>query len=72
MITGSNVGLGFEAAVHLARLNPAKLVIACRSIAKGEEAKTHLLARIPDFKGEVEVWELDLGGSTDLATSFIP
>ncbi|VDC03182.1 unnamed protein product [Peniophora sp. CBMAI 1063] len=35
---GANVGLGLEAAKHLARMEPGKLVLACRSIKKAEDA----------------------------------
>ncbi|KAF8903502.1 short-chain dehydrogenase [Gymnopilus junonius] len=38
IITGANVGLGFEAAKHFARMNPEKLILACRNKAKGEAA----------------------------------
>jgi retinol dehydrogenase-12 len=38
VVTGANVGLGFEAAKHFARMNPAKLVIACRSQSKADAA----------------------------------
>jgi retinol dehydrogenase-12 len=38
VITGANVGLGFEAAKHFARMAPKHLVIVCRSKAKGEAA----------------------------------
>jgi retinol dehydrogenase 12 len=37
VITGANIGLGLEAAKHLARMNPKKLVITVRSQEKGEE-----------------------------------
>jgi FlaA1/EpsC-like NDP-sugar epimerase len=37
VVTGANIGLGLEAAKHLARMNPKKLVIAVRSKEKGEE-----------------------------------
>jgi FlaA1/EpsC-like NDP-sugar epimerase len=37
VVTGANIGLGFEAAKHLARMNPKKLIIAVRSKEKGEE-----------------------------------
>lgn len=37
--TGSNVGLGKEAVKNLVRLNAEKVIIALRSIAKGEAAK---------------------------------
>jgi len=38
LVTGANTGLGFEAAKHFASMNPEKLIIACRSEAKGKEA----------------------------------
>lgn len=39
VITGANVGLGFEAAVHLARLGPKRLLLTARDEAKGKQAK---------------------------------
>lgn len=38
VITGANVGLGFEAARHFAALNPARLILACRNEEKGNKA----------------------------------
>ncbi|VDB87633.1 unnamed protein product [Peniophora sp. CBMAI 1063] len=38
LVVGANVGLGLEAAKHLARMEPGKLVLACRSIKKAEDA----------------------------------
>ena len=38
MVTGANIGLGFEAAKRFASMNPERLVIACRSEAKGKKA----------------------------------
>jgi retinol dehydrogenase-12 len=38
VVTGSNNGLGFEAAKHFARLRPKHLVLVCRSRDKGEQA----------------------------------
>ena len=38
LITGANIGLGFEAAKHFASMNPERLIIACRSEAKGNQA----------------------------------
>jgi retinol dehydrogenase 12 len=40
VVTGSNVGLGFEAAKHFAKMGPKHLVLACRSKQKGEAAIT--------------------------------
>jgi len=38
VVTGANVGLGFEAAKHFAALKPARLVLACRNKEKGNKA----------------------------------
>ena len=38
VITGSNTGLGFEAAKHFAKMNPGRLILACRNQEKGEAA----------------------------------
>ena len=38
IVLGANVGLGFEAAKHFASMKPGKLILACRSKAKGEDA----------------------------------
>ena len=42
LITGSNTGIGYEAAKHFARMKPGKLIIACRSKDKGEKAVAQL------------------------------
>ncbi|KAL6703745.1 hypothetical protein ACN47E_009126 [Coniothyrium glycines] len=39
IVTGSNVGLGKEAARHFVRLNASTVVLAVRSLSKGEAAK---------------------------------
>ena len=60
VVTGGNSGLGFEAVKAFA-LKGATVVMACRSLAKGEEAKKQLIALNP--KANITVMELDL---TDL------
>ncbi|KAJ6517876.1 hypothetical protein C8R47DRAFT_97 [Mycena vitilis] len=59
LVTGSNTGIGYAAVVHLARLNPAKIILGVRDVAKGEAAKTRLVAEA-GFSGAVEVWEIDM------------
>ena len=60
VVTGSNIGLGFEAARHLARLNAAKVIIACRTTSKGEKAKEEIIESTKRIDDCVEVWKLDL------------
>ena len=38
LVVGANVGLGLEAAKHFASMGPGKLILACRSIKKAEDA----------------------------------
>ncbi len=42
IVTGANTGLGFEASKHFARMNPGKLILACRSQQKGEAGLTRM------------------------------
>ncbi|KAK0377125.1 short-chain dehydrogenase [Colletotrichum limetticola] len=58
IVTGSNVGLGLEAARHFVRLNAAKVILAVRSTDKGEAAKTDI-ELTTGRRGVVEVWPLD-------------
>jgi retinol dehydrogenase 12 len=68
IVTGSNVGLGFEAAKRFYDMNPARLILAVRTISKGEEARNAILeaGKKPSPRGsardetKVEVWLLDL------------
>jgi NAD(P)-dependent dehydrogenase (short-subunit alcohol dehydrogenase family) len=63
-VTGSNGGLGLEAARHFARLGASRLILACRSTERGEAAKADiersLAATSTSASTIVEVWPLDL------------
>ena len=63
IVTGSNVGLGKEAAKHIARLGAAKLILAVRTLSKGEAAKQEIEAAIKGSPTIIEVWQLDLGNT---------
>lgn len=60
IVTGSNTGLGLEAARHLVRLGAAKVILAVRTIHKGEVAAENILASTKATKDVIEVWQLDL------------
>lgn len=60
IVTGANSGMGFEAARHFVRLKAAKVIIAVRSLAKGEEAAADIVRSENCPKETVEVWLLDL------------
>ncbi|KIX03556.1 uncharacterized protein Z518_07109 [Rhinocladiella mackenziei CBS 650.93] len=60
IVTGSNVGLGKEAARHLARLGASKVILAVRNTAAGEEAKQDIEKTTRCAPSVIEVWPLDL------------
>lgn len=60
IVTGANVGLGFEAARHFTRLNASKVILGVRSMENGNEAKRSI-EESTKRPGVVEVWQLDLG-----------
>ncbi|KAI5481407.1 NAD(P)-binding protein [Pseudohyphozyma bogoriensis] len=59
IITGSNAGLGFAAAIQIAKLNPDRLILAVRDNGRGTAAAERIRAAT-GYKGRLEVWELDL------------
>lgn len=63
IVTGSNVGLGFHAAQQIAQRGAAKVILAVRTISKGEAAAQKIRDSLPKSSSnntEVEVWQLDL------------
>jgi len=57
IVTGGNSGLGFNAVSAFAAKG-AKVVMACRAVSKGEQAKSKILSVVP--KAQIAVMELDL------------
>ena len=66
VVTGANSGIGFEASKVLVR-EGAEVVMACRSLERGEKAAEEVRRR--DGEGKVRVEELDLA-SLDSVRSF--
>ncbi|KAK0431565.1 hypothetical protein EV421DRAFT_1927264 [Armillaria borealis] len=50
VLIGANAGLGFEAAKHFARMNPARLVLTARDEAKGRQALARTFYWLPDLR----------------------
>lgn len=59
VVTGSNVGIGFEAAVKFVALGAAKVILGVRTVSKGERAAEQIEART-GRKGVTEVWQVDM------------
>jgi NAD(P)-dependent dehydrogenase (short-subunit alcohol dehydrogenase family) len=70
IVTGANVGLGKSAAAHFVSLNADKIIIACRSVEKGEAAKAEIIKSVDNAKTTIEVWPLDLS-NYDSIRSFV-
>lgn len=62
IVTGSNGGLGLECSRQLLSLGLGKLILAVRSVTKGEAAREQLAAGVAGKRQSIEVWELDLSG----------
>ncbi|KAK7555067.1 retinol dehydrogenase 12 [Phyllosticta citricarpa] len=60
IVTGSNTGLGYEAAKHLIRLNAALVIVAVRTKSKGDAAVQSLVESTGCAPERLQVWELDL------------
>jgi retinol dehydrogenase 12 len=59
LITGSNTGIGLEAARQCVKLGANILILAVRNPSKGEAAKADILKSNPESKTQVEVWNVD-------------
>ncbi|KAG1762867.1 short-chain dehydrogenase [Suillus occidentalis] len=68
VVVGANVGLGNEAAVHLAQLKPKSLLITSRDEVKCEQSKADVESR-SGMTG-IESWPLELS-SFDSVRSFV-
>jgi NAD(P)-dependent dehydrogenase (short-subunit alcohol dehydrogenase family) len=62
VITGSNSGIGFEAALALARMG-AELILPARTQAKADDAARRILQQVPDAKLHAEVLDLAVQAS---------
>lgn len=59
IITGSNTGLGLEAARHFTRLRAERVILAVRNLEKGEAAKKSIEGSTGRL-GVVECWKMDM------------
>jgi len=68
IVTGSNTGLGFEAARHLSSLNANLIILAVRNQVKGEAAKKAILASTGRADATIEIWNLDMQSYNSIQT----
>ena len=61
LVTGANTGLGFEAALKYATLGASKLLLAVRSIDKGNAAKAKIVQRTGFNADAISILQVDLG-----------
>lgn len=71
IVTGANSGLGLEASRHFYRLGAAKVIVAVRTVSKGQQAKEDILesVKLRNDAGAVDVWQLDMA-STQSVLAF--
>ncbi|KAH8170486.1 short chain dehydrogenase domain-containing protein [Sarocladium implicatum] len=58
IVTGGNGGLGYEAIQHLVKMGAATVIMAVRTVSKGEEAKQEI-EEATGVKDVIQVWQLD-------------
>ncbi|PWY85812.1 NAD(P)-binding protein [Aspergillus sclerotioniger CBS 115572] len=65
IITGATTGLGLEAARHFYRLNCARLILAVRTVPKGQSAKEDIVRSVKTRSdpASIDVWPLDLSST---------
>ena len=60
IITGSNVGLGKEAARHYARMGASRLILAVRNLDAGHDAKHDIEDSTGCAPEVIQVWKIDM------------
>ncbi|KAK8076018.1 retinol dehydrogenase [Apiospora phragmitis] len=60
VITGSNTGLGKEAARHYVRMGASRMILAVRNLDQGHEAKHDIEATTGCAADVIQVWRVDM------------
>lgn len=65
IVTGSNSGIGVEAARHYTKLDAKKVILAVKNVEGGNEVKRSI-EETTKRTGVVEVWKLDMSSATSV------
>ena len=65
LITGANSGIGHYTSMALAK-NGARVIMACRSIKRCDEAKEQILTRLREKTPSIETMQLDLASEASI------
>jgi NAD(P)-dependent dehydrogenase (short-subunit alcohol dehydrogenase family) len=68
IVTGSNTGIGLPAATKFAVNGASKLILAVRTLSKGEEAKRIIIAETNRNLADIDVMKLDMGDWASIRT----
>ena len=60
IVTGSNIGLGKEAARHFVRMGASTVILAVRSLDRGHAAKHDIEATTNCAENVIQVWRIDM------------
>src|SRR5947207_9430389 len=60
LVTGSNTGLGFQAAIKYAALGASTLILGVRSVEKGEAAKAAIVEQAGCRPDIIKVMQIDM------------
>lgn len=60
IVTGANTGVGYASALKYAELGASTVILAVRSLEKGEAAKQEIEKATGRAPGVVQVWQLDM------------
>lgn len=64
IVTGASTGLGFHSCFHLLSFKLSHLIIAARSVKKGEDAASKMRSQFPSAR--IEVWTLEMSSYSSI------
>ena len=68
IVTGANTGIGFTAALEMARLRPQILILGCRDPKRGEDAKNKIIEESGIASTNIRLMALDLANLETVKT----